>query len=319
MTVKESVLKVLEEHKGQYLSGQELAGQLDVSRNAIWKAVNALKKEGYEIASVSNKGYALSAQTDILSKEGISCYVNVPALFVYDEIDSTNEEAKRKALEHAPHGTLVVANHQTAGKGRRGRAFYSPSDTGIYMSILLRLDLPFSQSVLITTAASVAVCRAIETVCGISCGIKWVNDVYIHGQKIAGILTEAITDVESGGIDSMIVGIGVNVSTQTFPEEVGNVAASLYDGTQTQSVRNALAAEIYREMMDLSAQLPDKGFLEEYRKRSIVIGASIRYTKRNEWLTGKAVDIDADGGLVVESDTEGRITLSSGEISIRLT
>ncbi|MCR5785450.1 MAG: biotin--[acetyl-CoA-carboxylase] ligase [Eubacterium sp.] len=317
MSAKEEVLKTLEENRGEYFSGQQLADSIGVSRNAVWKAVNYLKEEGYEIESVTNKGYCLKENTDILSAEGILCYASPSEIHVYKEIDSTNEEAKRLITKGAPHGTLIVANRQTAGKGRRGRAFFSPADTGIYLSVVLKPDLELTESVLITTAASVAVSKAIENVYGIRCGIKWVNDVYYNEHKICGILTEATADFETGDMQSLIVGIGVNITTKEFPDEVDKVAGALLS-QENPGLRCRLCAEIYSELMKMAESLPNNAFMEEYKKRSIVIGKYIRYTKKDGWLTGKAVGIDDNGGLIVDSDTEGRIVLSSGEISIRV-
>ena len=319
MSVKQELLTLLEEHKGEYISGAGIAQQLGVSRNAVWKAITALKEDGYEITSSKASGYALSTKTDILSDAGIRAYTDVPVLYVFDEIDSTNEEAKRIAIDGAPHGAFVVANHQTKGKGRRGRVFYSPSNTGVYMSLLLRLDLEFSESVLITTAASVAVARAIDRVCGTHCSIKWVNDIYLNDRKICGILSEAVTDMESGRIDSIVVGIGINVSTDSkeFPEEFRQRASSIYAGRTSESVRNHLAAAVYEEMMAVADALPDRGFLKEYESRSNVIGRDIRFSVKDGWMDAKAISIDENGGLVVETPDGKRQTLSTGEISIR--
>lgn len=318
MNIKEEILGILESNKGEYISGQQLAERMSVSRNAIWKAVNRLKTEGYNIESVTNKGYCLRAGSDVLSKEAILFHCTPAELYFYDEIDSTNEEAKRLATKGAVHGSLVVANKQTMGKGRRGRSFYSPADTGVYMSILIRPQLEFSESVFVTTAASVAVARAISRVYGLDSQIKWVNDIYLGGHKVCGILSEAVTDFESGTIDSIIVGIGVNVKTTDFPDDIACRAGSLIAERPSDGARSTLTAEIYNQFMALSDALPDKSFMNEYRNRSMVIGKAIRYTKKNEWVNGIAVDIDADGGLVVDSELEGRITLSSGEITIRL-
>jgi BirA family biotin operon repressor/biotin-[acetyl-CoA-carboxylase] ligase len=318
MSVKTEVLTRLEEKKGESISGETLAAGLGVSRAAVWKAIRALQAEGYHIEAVNNKGYCLMPDNDILSEEVLKRLVDAPALYVYKEIDSTNEELKRLSLQNAPSGTLVVANSQTQGKGRRGRVFYSPADTGIYMSILLRPQLDFATSVYITTAASVAVCRAIETVCKIKTQIKWVNDIYYNGHKVCGILTEATTDFESGGIDSIIVGIGINVKTEDFPEELTSVASSLYEEGAGASVRNELTAEVYRELMKVSEDLEAHTFLEEYRRRSMVIGKPIRYSTADGWENATARAIDDAGGLVIETAAGECITLNSGEISIRM-
>ena len=318
MTVRQSVLRILEENKGSYVSGEEMAASLGVSRNAVWKAVRQLEADGYEIISVRHRGYCLQQQADVLSEQGIAVYAQPAGLYVYQEIDSTNEEAKRLAAAGAPHGTLVAANAQTAGKGRRGRSFYSPSDTGVYFSIIFRPQLDISDSILITTAASVAVCRAVKDVCGIECGIKWVNDIYIGPHKVCGILTEAVADMETGTISSIICGIGINVRTEAFPEEVGSRAGAIYAGRQAKGIRNELTAAVYTQLMRIYEQLPDRAFLTEYRQRSNVIGKRIRYTDRGIWKEALAVGIDEDGGLVIQSDDEGRLHLHTGEITVRV-
>ena len=318
MTVKQSVLKVLEEQKGNFISGEQLAVSLGVSRNAVWKSIRQLEEEGYQITSVRNRGYCLAQEADVLSAEGISAHVQPAALYVYDVIDSTNEEAKRLAPGGAPHGTLVAANAQTAGKGRRGRSFYSPSNTGVYFSILFRPKLDISDSILITTAASVAVCRAVSKVCSVECTIKWVNDIYLGEKKICGILTEGVADMESGTISAIICGIGINVRTEDFPAEAGELAASIYAGRVSRGIRNELVAAVYTELMAITEALPDRGFLAEYRSRSNVIGRRIRYTDHGEWREADAVGIDDDGGLVIESDAGERLHLHTGEITVRV-
>ena len=317
MSVKDSVRKILEEGRGEFFSGETMAQQLKVTRNTIWKAIQALKEEGYDIESVPNRGYALRQESDALSREEILRYAATPSLSVFQTIDSTNEELKRQLGTGAPHGTLVVANQQTAGKGRRGRPFYSPSDTGVYFSVLLQLGLDFSDSVLVTTAASVAVCRAIEKVCGLSCGIKWVNDVYLNGRKICGILTEGVTDIETGEISSIICGIGINVRTTRFPGDVGDVASSLFPDGEKKGIRSRLVAEAYNELMEICNKLPDHSYMEEYRRRSIVLGKEIRYTDHGDWKNARVYGIDEDGGLMVDTE-EGKRTLHSGEITIRV-
>lgn len=318
MKLKESLLLLLEQEKGNYVSGQQIAEHFDVSRNAVWKAVQALKNEGHRITSVPNKGYCLEQADDCLTKEGILSYGDIRELYVYDVIDSTNDMAKKLLSEGSSHGTFVVSNQQTAGKGRRGRSFYSPGDTGIYCTTILKLNLDFSDAVMVTTAASVAVCRAIEEVCGVSAGIKWVNDIYINDRKVCGILTEAITNMETGTIDTLICGIGINVSTMEFPEEVGPVASSIFDGEPEAGVRNKLASAVYRHLMQICDGLPDRSYLEEYRRRSIVIGKRIRYTQKDSWKEATAIGVDDAGGLVVIDSLGEQSVLSTGEITVRL-
>lgn len=335
MSTKTHVLSILEEKKGSTVSGEELANQLQVSRAAIWKAIQELRKEGYTIDAITNRGYSLSSESDVLSIQGIQPYLRhqevSDKIQVFKTLESTNQTAKRLALDGAPVGTAVISEEQTKGRGRRGRSFFSPSDSGIYMSMLLEPRFDVSKSVLITTAASVAVCKAIEKVCGIDCQIKWVNDVYYRNKKICGILTEAVTDFESGHIESIILGIGVNFSTakSAFPQELTETAGSLFEGISTGEIsRNRLIAEIIDQVLTINDQLESRAFIPEYKKRSFVLGKDIRVFQTitpasdpdaEEAPIAKAVDIDDDGGLVVQYQDGSIATLNSGEISIRLT
>ena len=261
--------------------------------------------------------------TEKYNEKSIASYMAKlpPAFYFFDEIDSTNEELKRRASSGAPCGTLVAANHQSAGKGRMGRSFYSPADTGIYMSILLRPALDFSEGVLITTAASVAVCRAIERCADVSCTIKWVNDVLIGDKKVCGILTEAVMCAGSAVPDNIVLGIGINITTGVFPEDIagraGAVSDSLPDGQRDCSLRSALTAAVYEEVMRQAEDLTSRGFMEEYRRRSDVLGKMISYGSKDNWTKARALDIDKDGGLIVEREDGDIITLSTGEISLR--
>lgn len=323
MTVKEQVLKALENHKGDNISGESLAETMGVSRAAVHKAIKALREEGYEIEAVTNRGYCLSETSDMLSAQGIDTHL-IPRLkdlpiYVYKTVDSTNNVAKKLALEGAEHGTAILAFHQSHGKGRLGRTFISPANTGIYMSILLKPDFDMSKSVLITTAASVAVVRAIEKVCEQKPEIKWVNDIYANGKKVCGILTEAITDFETGQIQYLILGIGINCSTKGFSTELLNTAGAL-DGIFS---KNRLAAEVLNQLLPLVSHLEDRTFIEDYKKHSMVIGKNIRvykggYQEDAPARAARVLGIDHDGGLQVIYTDGSRETLSTGEISIRL-
>lgn len=340
MSTKKNVLKALEENKGTTISGEELARRLNLSRAAVWKAIGELRKEGYPIDAITNKGYCLSPDSDLLSAEGISLHLTVPlaagSIHVFKTIESTNLTAKKMALEGAPEGTVIIAEEQTKGRGRMGRSFYSPLSRGIYMSIILKPRFDASQAVLITTAASVAVCRAIERVTGISCTIKWVNDIYARGKKVCGILTEAVTDFESGQIEYIVLGIGINYSTsaEEFPEELSEIAGSIFNGTVGESnsedgllpSRNRLAAEVINEVLGLNEALESRNFIQEYRDRSMILGKEIRILKPggshevrdfSEGIPAYALDVDQDGGLVVRYEDGTCATLSSGEVSIR--
>jgi len=331
MTTRENVLKALEENKGFAVSGEELANSLNISRAAVWKAIQELRREGYRIDAITNRGYCLARDSDVLSAEGILPFVKRDSMkgliHVFKSVESTNLTAKKMALEGAPAGTVVIAEEQTKGRGRLGRSFFSPSG-GIYVSFILRPPIKAAKSVLITTAASVSVCKAIEDVTGISCRIKWVNDIYKDEKKICGILTEAATDFESGNIDYIVLGIGINHSAPQsgFPAEISGTAGSLYEGTP-ETGRNRLIAEIINQISEIDEKLFSKDFIREYKERSFILGKEILIInaaapdgQRNpEGTPATAVDIDEEGGLVVRHP-DGRLeTLKSGEVSIRTT
>ena len=324
MSVKKDLLAILEANREKDLSGEEIAKKLGVSRTAVWKAVKVLKEEGYSIEAVNNKGYRLQKSTDVLSEEGIRLeldkkYEDFP-IKVFKTIDSTNVELKRRALEGARQGLTILSEEQTQGKGRLGRNFYSPAGTGIYMSILVKPELEGSDAVLITTATSVAVCRGIRKVLGVFPQIKWVNDIYLGERKICGILTEAISDFEMGKIDSVIVGIGINYKTEDFPEELKETAGCIDEGSDIP--RNRLVAAIINEFWDIYEHITERSFMKEYRECSNVIGKDVRFLERNVWWEVRALDIDDDGGLVVECAGEDgkkiRRTIHTGEITLRI-
>ena len=199
MGTKEQLLRLLEDNRERHVSGAAMAKAIGVSRNAVWKAVKALRAEGYAIDAVTNRGYALSQENDLLSPQGIERFLpdsHAFAVTVRKRVDSTNAEARRRALEGAAEGTVVVAEEQTAGKGRPGKTFFSPAATGLYLSIVLRPTLAADRGQFITCAAAVACAQAIEQVTGAESLIKWVNDIYCDGRKVAGILTEGVVDME---------------------------------------------------------------------------------------------------------------------------
>ena len=229
---------------------------------------------------------------------------------VFDEIDSTNTEAKRMALDGFAGEALLVAHSQTAGRGRMGRNFYSPAQTGAYFSILHTLNAPLYDAVAITSAASVAVMRAIRTLAGIQTDIKWVNDLYYNGRKVCGILTEAISIGESTHV---IVGIGINLDTTDFPEELAAIAGSLNTRIDTAN----LIAEIYRQITLYLKDSSNREWLEDYRKHSMVLGKRVSWGNAESMQTGVAESIDEDGALIIEDESGNLIRLHTGEISIR--
>lgn len=327
-TVKSELIRKLEENRGKYFSGEALASELNVSRAAVSQAVKTLRGAGYPISSCTNLGYSLSPSSDLISEQGVRLflpekYKNL-SLLIFDTIDSTNMEARRQSLEGREHGTVIIANEQTAGRGRLGRNFFSPADTGLYLSILLKPNAsePINP-LLITTAASVAVCRAIKKVSDIKAEIKWVNDIYVDGKKVSGILTEGISNFETGAMEYIILGIGINCQMPVgdFPEDIRDIASSILgEDIKEGFQRNMLAAEIIKEVLDIYFDLNSLKFMEEYRRLSMVIGKPVKLLKNyneTEFEQVKVLDIDDMGGLVVEHP-DGRIeTLRTGEISIR--
>lgn len=323
MTIKNKVLQALEANQNSSISGQDLANMLSVSRTAIWKAIKSLKEDGYIINATSNKGYLLSSSSNVLSAEGIreflpNKYNNIP-IHIYKSLTSTNNEAKIAILKDASHGTVIISDEQTNGRGRLGRDFFSPPKSGIYMSIILKPKLNISNSVLITTAVAVAVCLCIDKFSDKQSKIKWVNDIYIDNKKVCGILTEAVTDFESGNVESVIIGIGLNVTTKenSFPSELKTIAGSILHSDVGFNTRNKLASEIINKVLTICENLEDRSFLEIYKERSMVLGQNILYKKNGEWIEGYAKGIDEYGGLVVFTNNSQSVTLNSGEITVR--
>lgn len=318
MSTKDAVLAALMEEES--ISGERLARRLNVTRNSVWKAISQLREEGYEIEAATNRGYRLGGAKEIVSEAGVLRYLTTRELGrsmeVHREIDSTNNRAKALAAQGAAHGTLVLARRQTGGRGRFGRRFHSPESGGIYMSFVLRPQLPAEKAVLVTSMTAVAVARAIERLADVRVQIKWVNDLYINGRKICGILCEAGMDFESGQLEYAVVGIGVNTAQMTFPEELQNIATSVGNECGRDISKNQLIAEICACMEEEYARLADGGFMAESRARSNVIGRKIVVIRGNERFSARALDIDDQGGLVIETQN-GVQTVRSGEISIR--
>ena len=226
---KQALLAALSAAQGECISGQQLAQQLGVSRAAVHKAAAALAAQGYALEAAPRRGYRL-AGGDPFCAEAVGEY-DAP-IYLYDKLESSNRTAKTLALEGTPHGTMVLTSQQTAGRGRLGRRFESPAGKGIYLSLVLRPGLPMTEAQAVTVSAAVAVCRAVKRLCGLDLGIKWVNDLYYNGKKVCGILTEAGADIESGQLEWLVVGIGLNLTSrpEDWPEELRPIAGSLYPG-----------------------------------------------------------------------------------------
>jgi len=300
MSTKSSLLKLLSDNAGIYISGEKIGESLGVSRTAVNKACAALRSEGYIIESKTNKGYMLAEHGKLLTVDGTFAYIDVPCkLRVYDIVTSTNEIAKLSELPDVP--LVIIADRQTAGKGRLGRRFESPAGTGQYMSFVFRPDFDIRRSLYVTMAAAVGACRAIEKITGKHVEIKWVNDLFLNGKKVCGILTEAQSDLESGRIERLITGIGVNCYPGSFPPEVSEIAGSLAESTSEFS-REILAAAMINEVLPLITDPDTSRFLDEYRERCFILGREIKIhpSYNDAGIRARAIDISDDGGLIVE-------------------
>ena len=311
MSVKQNVIALLEENRSKVISGQELANQLHVSRAAIWKAIKTLKEEGYNIEATPNKGYVLLENSDVLSKQGIAYYLTEEIdIFSYKTIDSTNTQMKKLAINGGKNHSVIVSEEQSAGRGRFGRSFYSPAQKGVYMSVLLKTGDSLQNATMITIKTAVAVRRAIAKLYDIEVAIKWVNDLYYRGKKVCGILSEAISDFESGMIEAIIIGIGINVSTDNFPLEIASIATSL--GLQ-EANRNQFIAEILNQLFAIIDE-DFKLVLNEYRMASCVLHKQITFNQKGEQFTGLVREINDLGNLVVSSNG-AEMVLTAGEVS----
>lgn len=323
--LKDDVLKLISKEDG-YISGEAISHKLGVSRAAVNTAVKALREDGYEIESSTNKGYLLTNSPDILSKGSVSVYLpdsRCEDLLVFDSVDSTNTVLKDLASKGAKSGTVVIADHQTGGKGRRGRSFASPSGEGIYMSYLFKPESGFDKISDLTSWTAVAVSDAIRNAYGLDSQIKWVNDLLMNRKKICGILTEVTVEGESGFIDTCIIGIGVNVNEASFPSELSEIATSIsIENGGTKFIRAKLASEMIKSMDKLASNWPSGPYyLERYRELNITTGSRItafpQMTENGQGRTGEAIAINEDFTLKVKFDDGSVENLRSGEVSVR--
>lgn len=321
--MKARILRLLRAQEG-YVSGQEICGKLSVSRTAVWKAIGQLKDEGYVIEAVQNKGYHLAGVPDLVTREEIVSRLNTkwaghPTVFL-EKTDSTNNEAKRLAETGAGHGTLVVAEFQEAGKGRRGRSWTSERGTGIWMTILLKPEFEPSHASMLTLTAAMAVADGIQAVTGLRAGIKWPNDIVLDGKKVCGILTEMSSELEY--INHVVVGIGINANIAEFPEELQEKATSLLLEQGSRVSRAAVIAAVWEafegyyekflKTEDLSL------FRDAYECRLLNKDEEVCVLDPKGSWKGIARGIDKNGRLLVEAAQDGQVkTVDSGEVSVR--
>lgn len=324
--LKQKILTMLEQQKGEPVSGLAIGRALGVSRSAVWKAVGQLKEEGYAIDSVANRGYILKLQSDIIRPEEIDGALATRflgrELELLDTIDSTNSYLKRCSEQLRGHnGHTVIALKQTGGRGRMNRSFHSPAQHGIYMSFFLEPDISIQDISLVTVITVVAVCQGIEEVAGIASSVKWVNDVLYEGRKLCGILTEASIEAETGRAGYLVVGLGININPdEQMPEELKSIIGAVNEFSGQPCDRNQLAASVLNHFEQLYERflIGDRTvLLEEYRKRLCVFGQSYNVVSLNGSYPAVPVDIDTDARLIVRDEQGGLHTLNSGEISIR--
>lgn len=325
MSVKKQVLATFENNKGIYLSGAEIAEQLSVSRNAVWKAVKSLQDEGYCINAITNKGYCLAENTDILSAQSIGNYLSPEfghyQIQVHKVTTSTFNILRQLAQEGAPEGVVAVAEEQTAGKGRMSRSFFSPTGTGVYMGILLRPKIDATEALFITTSAAVAVAQAIEAVSNSKAKIKWVNDIFVNNKKVCGILTEASFDLESQNLDYAILGIGINVKQPVggFPPEIQAVATAILEEHEVNNaVRSQLIAEVLKNFWRYYIGIKDRKFLKEYQERSFLVGTDVWVLETDKQRQAHVLGITDNCELQVQFADDNTIeNLATGEVSIK--
>ena len=317
----QKILKILKQTEG-YVSGEQLGEMLGVSRAAIWKRIQKLKEEGYKIEAVSNKGYHLIPSEEIYNgmelQEALHTKIFGKEIYFFEEIDSTNTYLKQLAREGKKEGTLVVAELQTAGKGRRGRSWQTPKGEGIWMSLLLCPHIAPSEAPLLTLLAGLAVCKAIRKQTKLPADIKWPNDILIHGKKVCGILTEL--DAEIDNVNFVVTGIGINVNTVCFPEELKQSATSLNLEKGETICRKKLLCAVLEEFEKIYVQYEKESsflpFLCAYKKYCINIGKQVQVFSKSPF-QGLCVDVTPQGELVVEKENGQRVTVFSGEVSIR--
>jgi len=328
--VKNKILQKLKENTGDFISGEDLSQMYNVSRTAVWKCIKSLKEDGYIIESSSRKGYRLLPSPDIINvweiKKDLKTVVIGKEIIYFNSIDSTNNYSKSIAAQGCADGTVVIADAQTSGRGRLGRAWSSADKAGIWMSVVLKPDIPPQDVQIITLAASVAVVCAIKKTTGLEAGIKWPNDIILAGKKVCGILTEMNSEVDR--INFLVLGIGINVNhnMEDFPEELRNTATSLKAFADEKGIgikkfeRNDLIRMLLCELERLYDKIikgDTKEIIDEWKKYSVTLGKEVKICYRDTEYRGRAMDITQDGKLVVECDDGMTREVASGEISIR--
>ena len=319
--MKTEILTALRESE-DYVSGQDLCEKFGVSRTAVWKGINQLKEAGYEIEAVPNRGYKLLSVPDRLSEDELKSIRRTEwvgqEIFYFPVVDSTNTKAKQLAEDGYPSGTLVVAEQQNAGKGRRGRGWESPRGSGIFMTLLLKPEINPNNASMLTLVAALAVSAAISKQTGRPAGIKWPNDIVMNRRKVCGILTELSAQFDY--VNHIVIGIGINVHNDFFPEEISQMATSLYLETKEHFNRAALIEEVWEQFehyYGVFLETEDlRGLVKEYNAHLVNMHQSVKVQDPKEPFEGRAMGITPRGELIVDT-WESRKLVSAGEVSVR--
>lgn len=320
--MKNEILQLLKKNK-EFISGQQLCDHFQVSRTAVWKAVEQLKKDGYEIEAVRNRGYRLKESPDIVSEAEILSFLDTEwagrQVVFYKETDSTNNRAKESGEKGGVHGTLFVADKQSAGKGRRGRTWESPEGSSIYMTILVRPDILPDRAPMLTLVMGLSAAEAIGEMTGVEAGIKWPNDIVIDGKKVCGILTEMATEIDY--INYVVIGVGINVNEKSFGDEIKKTAVSLRLATGKDFRRSELIAAVLRRFEKNYEQFLETGDLSglqaDYNKKLVNRGQDVRVFEPGNEYEAQAGGINEMGELVVTLPDGKKRCVFSGEVSVR--
>jgi len=322
MSTKDQLLLYLKERKGDWVSGEALSNKIVVSRSAVWKHICKLREEGYVIESSPKKGYLLRKAPDLLFpneiREGLDTKVFGKRDIVYfTETDSTNTRAKDLAARGAPEGTLVISERQTKGRGRKGRSWFSPSQGGIYTSLILKPSISPSEAPKITLLTAVVVAETLRSLTGLSVIIKWPNDILINGKKIAGILTEMSTEMDA--IDHIVVGLGLNVNTPDFPDDIKEKATSIFIETGKHFPRVRFIREYlkwYEKYYEIFKKTGFEPVIKRWKELTNMIGKRITVEMISKKYSGEVQDIDKDGVLILKDNTGKSHRIFSGDITL---
>ena len=300
---------LLLKEKEDYISGEDMAQELGISRTSIWKAIRQLETLGLTIEAARNRGYKL-AEGDLLLPELIAQELNLP-VHLNGSSDSTQLDAKQGIELGHSSPALYLAPHQNKAKGRFGRPFYASKSGGIYMSLRLSPNVPFLAFKPYTILAAAAVVKAIQSLCDLDVQIKWVNDIYLGRKKVAGILTEAISSMESQTVTDVIIGVGINVRIDDFPKELHHIAGNLFE-EQPPFTRNQLIIAIWKAFLETD----EHELITHYKEKSLVVGQQVSFVENQIEFKGRAIAVTDTGNLVIQLENGKAKTISSGEISL---